>query len=66
MNSEGLDALIITFAGLMALAFGCFVVAIVQDCTRPIKAPETLDGEGSENAHNTSNRPMTPDLVWSK
>ena len=63
MNSEGLDALIITLVGLMALAFGWFIVAIVQDRMRPI---ETTKGEGNENAHNTSNSPMTPDLVWSK
>ena len=69
MNSEGLDALIITLVGLMALAFGWFIVALVQDRMRPIEAPETPEtpkGEGNENAHSTSNRPMTPDLVWSK
>jgi hypothetical protein len=62
MNSEGFDALIITFVGLMVLAFGWFVVAIVQDRMRPIETPE---GEGNENAHNT-NRPMTPGWLWSK
>ena len=64
MNSEGLDALIITFVGLMALAFGWFIVALVQDRMRAIEAPETPKGEGNENAHST--KPMTSDLVWSR
>jgi len=45
------------------LAFGWFVVDIVQDRMRQIETPE---GEGNEKAHKTNSRPMISSWMWSK